>query len=122
MGDALDRLLAGFGKQQQSKHLRDCAAIGCQQRVFGHALFCPSCWAKVPSDLQKLIGKHYRPGHAPSKVLLKWLQMAMDELLSLRTSGHYLPHTSSFMWDDPPAPSTEPDGALFEEPDATAKS
>ncbi len=121
MGKALDDLIAGFGKTTESKHTRDCAAIGCFERVFGYALFCPECWRKCPSDLRKLIEKHHRPGKRESKVLMKWIQQAIEELLFLRTEGHYSPRATSFMWDDAPAAASETSDALFEAPDATPK-
>lgn len=64
---ALEDLIASFGNGSYNKHTRDCTAVGCSQRVFGYALFCPECWRQISSDLQRLIEKHHRPGRKPSK-------------------------------------------------------
>jgi hypothetical protein len=113
MGKALDKLLAGFGKKQESKHTRDCSAIGCQSRVFGFALFCSDCWSKCPSNLKRLIEKHHKPQRRPSKILTKWIDQARSELLYLKTSGHHRPRDGSFMWDEEPTPPAEVDGDLL---------
>lgn len=109
---ALDELVAGFGKASSAGHgtpahqrAGECLAVGCHARLLPFALFCDRCWPLVPSDLKRCIEKHHRPRKAPSKVLNKWLQMAMDELLELKTTGHHRPRNREFMWDDePPAP------------------
>lgn len=117
---ALDELVAGFGKSSSAGHgtpahqrKGECLAIGCHALLLPYALFCVECWQKCPSDLKRCIEKHHRPRKPPSKVLSKWLQMAMDELLELKMTGHYRPRDGEFMWDDEPQAPIGVDEPLF---------
>lgn len=85
-----------------------CSAIGCQALVLPFALFCDRCWPLVESDLARLIGKHHRPNKRPSKVLERYMALAVKELLYLRTEGHRRPRDAEFEWtEDEPTPSGE---------------
>jgi hypothetical protein len=112
---ALDDLVAGFGTGASTKQTRECTAVGCSQRVFGYALFCPECWRQISSDLQRLIEKHHRPGRRPSKVLLQWMQSAIDELMYIRLNGRRPPAPQTFMWDNAPAAPAPLETPLLDE-------
>ena len=88
----------------------ECRAIGCRALLLPYGLFCERCWALVPSDLKRLIEKHHRPRHKPSRTLEKWIAQAMTEVLYIKTEGHPRPQTRTFEWDDPPpaTPASEP--------------
>lgn len=78
----------------------NCRAIGCRALLLPYGLFCDRCWPIVPSDLRRLIEKHHRPRHRPSKILEKWIDQAVREVLYFKTEGHHPPRASSFEWDD----------------------
>lgn len=94
---------------------RYCEAIDCRSIILPFALFCDRCWPLVPSDVKRIIERHHRPSNKHrSGVLQRALDQAVQELLSLKTQGHYLPRNGAFEWDDAPAALNEEQPSLIE--------
>lgn len=91
----------------------NCRAIGCRALLLPMGLFCDRHWAMVPSDLQRLIGKHHKGTRRPSRILERWLELAVKEVLYVQTEGHPRPTSASFEWDDAPPAAVDDEPKLL---------
>ncbi len=59
-----------------------CHAMGCGKHVPPKLLMCLKHWRMVPSDLQRLVWRHYRPGQEidkrPSEAYLAVMKRAIQ--------------------------------------------
>jgi hypothetical protein len=78
-----------------------CNAIGCRDRVPHPALFCARHLAMLQTDIQRILGKTYRPeARRQSRIFTITLETAQREILFCQTNGYRMPRNREFEWDD----------------------
>lgn len=85
-----------------------CVRTGCgaaTTRLTAQEMFCHRHWTLVPSDIQRILERKYRPGklHAKhwTKPFTRAIDQAIAEVLQIECSGHRIPKATDFMFDEP---------------------